>query len=169
MLAAGDILALGDLFVGRLRFPHAQHPQRQGFAARLWSVLRREQLHAGPTELHLGDSGSSFMFAGDLNAASRLRRPRPGTVQQVIQVRLGLVLLDKHAAILGGSHHKEGSHLSAALQKGKHIGVTVSHMNPHLSARRWTHLLDGSCPDLAFTRPLAPLSGITRSDETNSA
>ena len=69
-----------------------------------------------------------------------------------------LEFLDKHAAILGGSHHKEGSHLSAPLHKGKHIGVTVSHVNPHLSARRWTHLLDGSRPGLAFTRALSPLS-----------
>src|SRR5205823_1694281 len=91
-------------------------------------------------------------------AALPLGWPRFRPVEQMIQFGLSLLLLDAHASILGSSYQEEGAHLQTALQKGKHIGVAVCHMDPHLSLRRGAHLLHRSRPHLAFPWPLLSLS-----------
>src|SRR5438105_3767406 len=119
MFLAGHKLPLGFLLAGRLRLPHAHHPKLQGITSRAGACLGGEQVHASPTELHLGGSGSSFMLTGHIDAALPLGWPRFRPVEQMIQFGLGLLLLDPHASILGGSYQEEGAHLQTALQKGK--------------------------------------------------
>jgi hypothetical protein len=42
-------------------------------------------------------------------------------------------MLTEDTPMLGRSHQEEGCHLATALQKGKHIGITLCHMDPHLA------------------------------------
>jgi hypothetical protein len=98
------------------------------------------------------------MLTGHFDAAVRLGWPGCGPVEQMIQFGLGLLLLTENTSILGRSHQEGGSHLATTLQKGKHIGVAVCHMDPPLCRRRRTHLLHRSRPHLAFPWPLLSLS-----------
>src|SRR5438270_268003 len=75
----------------------------------------------------------------------------------MIQFGLGLFLLTHDPSILGGAHQKEGAHLPTALQKGKHVGIAISHVDPHLARRRRPHLLHRSDPHLAFPWSLCSL------------
>src|SRR5205085_8293802 len=138
MFLAGHKLPLGFLLAGRLRLPHAHHPKLQGITSRGGACLGGEQVHASPTELHLGASGSSFVLTGDLDAALPLGWPGFRPVEQMIQ--------------------EEGAHLQTALQKGKHLGIAVCHMDPHLCLRRGAHLLHRSRPHLACPWSLLYLS-----------
>src|SRR5205814_6322777 len=159
MSLRSHIRALSLVFARRLRFPDAHDPQWQGLACSVGASLGSQQLHAAPTELDLGASGPSFMFAGHINAPVRLGGPGLGPIQQMIQFGFGLLLLAHHASILGGAHQEVGAHLPTAVQKGKHIRVAVGHMDPHLSLWWRAHPLDGSRPHITFPRPLAALAG----------
>src|SRR5437588_2689403 len=119
MFLAGHILPLAFLLAGRLWLPHPHRPELQRITSGIRAFLGRKQLHACPTELHLGGSGSPFMFAGHLDAAMRLGWPGCGSVEQMIQLGFGLLLLTEDPSILGRAHQEEGAHLPTALQKGK--------------------------------------------------
>src|SRR6266567_3936328 len=58
MFLAGHRLALGLLLAGGLGLPHAHHPELERLPSRIGTVLGGEQVHACPTELHLGRSRS---------------------------------------------------------------------------------------------------------------
>src|SRR5437016_14657113 len=108
MFLAGHTLPLGFLLARWLRLPHPHHPDLQGITSSVRAFLRGEQVHASPTELDLGGSGSSFMLTGHTDAAVRLGRPGFPSVEQMIQYGLDLLLPTDDTSILDGSDQDEG-------------------------------------------------------------
>src|SRR5436309_1727622 len=118
MFLTGHKLPLGFLLARWLRLPHAHHPDLQGITSSVRALLGGSRCMHPQLSWTWAVRARRSCSASHIDAAVNLGRPGFGSVEQMIQFGLGLLLLTEDPSILGRSHQEEGAHLATALQKG---------------------------------------------------